>query len=53
MFKVDVLFREEILWDRGSKGVELIKEFSARFIMENIFKRGRGITLELIECYFC
>ena len=53
VLKADVLFSEEILWERGSRSIELIKEFSARFIQENVFKRGKGITLELIECKSC
>ena len=48
--KADILFDEEILWERGNKSIALVKEFSARFIQENIYTVKNNITLELVEC---
>jgi hypothetical protein len=44
------MFKEEILWERSNKDIEAVKEFSARFIMENLFGKSAGITLDFVEC---
>lgn len=48
--KSDILFNEEILWERGNKSIAVVKEFCARFIQENIYTVKNNITLELVEC---
>jgi hypothetical protein len=44
---LDILFNEEILWERENQGISQMKEFCARFILENI---KNNITLDFVEC---
>lgn len=51
----DFLFKEEFLWERSMKSVDLIKQFSVEMIHEKIVKDGNlekvgNFSIDFLEC---